>query len=532
VSHRWRHLPRRIDHVLSRRIDHVPYGELESTDSELVLVCAPAGRDAALTKRLLERANIDAVICKTVEEVCARMSAGAAVALLDERVLDSRTSKCLLEALGEQGEWSDFPIVVFSAASRSRQHDGVESGSLGNVTFLDRPVQVRTMVAAVQVAVRARRRQYQVRRAITLREQFLAMLGHELRNPLASIRLAVESMPREVPLEVAKRQTIIDRQSAHLAHLVDDLLDVARVTNGKVALRRERVDLSEVVRSCFLALRPRAERAGLAAFLTGDSTPRWIDGDRLRLEQIVNNLLGNAIKYTEKGSLTAALRSPDDRVELELTDTGVGMTAATCAGVFDLFAQADVSIDRAAGGMGLGLTVVRGLVDLHGGTVEARSRGPGKGSSFIVSFPSSVSEDSIAKDVCRNTSAPRASNDTKTIVVVDDNNDIREMLSEVLALAGHDVSTAADGREGLESILNRHADAAFVDLGLPIIDGYEVARRARAAGCDALLVAVSGYGQHDDRVRALDAGFDDHMKKPVDLDLLESAIRRGRPTNR
>ncbi len=498
--------------------------DLEGAGSERVLVCAPAGRDALLTKKLLSNAHIEAVVCDTIEEVCARMREGAAAALLDERILDLAAADCLRRALREQGEWSDFPIVVFSAGGRHRVPIEPGTSWLGNVTFLDRPVQTRTMIAAVHAAVRARHRQYQARRAMALREQFLAMLGHELRNPLASIRLAIESMPSGGSEAAQKRHAIIDRQSAHLTRLVDDLLDVARVTHGKIALQRERVDVSEVVRSCFLAQRPAAQQAALDFSLRGADEERWVDGDRLRLEQIVNNLLSNAIKYTPSGEVVIELLSTEETVEIEVRDSGIGMTEATIARVFELFSQADESLDRSEGGIGLGLTVVRWLVELHEGTVEARSEGLGRGSSFVVKLPRVHTPSGI-----RQSNRPEGHDVAKTIVVVDDNEDLREMLGEMLVVAGHDVvAIAGDGREGLSEILRRQPDAAFVDLGLPGLDGFEVARRAREAGFESLLVAVSGYGQRDDRRRALAAGFDDHMKKPIDLRALEAAIRRGR----
>jgi len=495
-------------------------------DSELVLVLTPAGRDATLTATLLADEGLEAARCADIAELCAKVHDGAAVALLDERVLDSDALACLGTALREQGDWSDLPIVVFSASSRPRQRGAVDTSALGNVTFLDRPVQVRTMLAAVRAAIRARRRQYQVRRAIALREQFLAMLGHELRNPLGSIRLAIEAMGKDPDARERERQrAVIDRQSLHLARLVDDLLDVARVTHGKVVLQRGPINLAELVRECFVAHQPSARGGLLVYSLKGDGRPLWVDGDRLRLEQIVNNLLTNAIKYTPRGGhVDVELCSAGAMLELRVRDSGIGIAPETLPRVFDLFAQADRSLDRAQGGLGLGLTVVRGLAELHGGTVEARSEGLGRGSEFIVTLPRGAASDAQRPS----NAAPAAAGEPRRVVIVDDNEDLREMLEILLASAGHDVSVAEDGPSGLDSILDRKPDVALVDLGLPGFDGYELARRVRAAGEETMLVAVSGYGQPDDRRRALEAGFNEHLKKPVGFEELEAAIHRAR----
>jgi CheY-like chemotaxis protein len=281
-----------------------------------------------------------------------------------------------------------------------------------------------------------------------------------------------------------------------------------------------------------------------------------VHGDRLRLEQVASNLLTNAIKYTPRGgSVKVTLRRSKSRetdcFELHVADTGVGIAADALERIFDLFAQADRSLDRSQGGLGLGLTVVQGLVGLHGGRVEARSEGLCRGSELIVTLPTA---DARPQDAARVSTRPppappappppepssvdvvvqaqETSEDevggagSRRVVIVDDNDDLREMLEMLLSSAGHDVTTAADGPSGLDRILERRPDAAFVDLGLPGFDGYELARRVRAGERDTLLVAVSGYAQPEDRRRALDAGFDDHLKKPVGFEQLARVLRQ------
>ncbi|MBX3210528.1 MAG: hybrid sensor histidine kinase/response regulator [Labilithrix sp.] len=496
-------------------------------DSETSLILAPSNQDGPLTRKILAEHELVSAVCQDVDDLCARLERdGAGVMLVDERVFVGEAASRLRRALLQQPDWSDLPIIVFSSGPHVRARLSSEVfNALRNVTFLDRPVRVRSVLAAVRSGLRARRRQYDVRRAIALREQFLAMLGHELRNPLAAIRLAIDALKRSDASGGAKEKDIIDRQSRHLSRLVEDLLDVARVTRGKVALQRERLDLCDLVRGCYTAHAPAAQVNGVAFALQGDVTPRWIDGDRLRLEQVVGNLLTNAIKYTPAGgSVNIEIGSSGDCATVRVVDTGVGIAGAALPRIFDLFAQVDASMDRAQGGLGLGLTVAQNLVGLHGGRLEAASAGRGHGSSFTVTLPLSKEE---APSKAREPATPEVL--PRRVVVVDDNQDLREMLETVLQVAGHEVTTAADGPSGLDCILSEKPDAAFVDLGLPGFDGYELARRARAAGAAAtMLIAVSGYTQPEDRARAIEAGFDEHLKKPVALPQLQGALSRVR----
>ncbi|MBX3198466.1 MAG: response regulator [Labilithrix sp.] len=496
-------------------------------DSETSLILAPSNRDGPLTRKILAEHDLASAVCEDIDDLCARLERdGAGVVLVDERVLVGEAASRLRQALLQQPDWSDLPVIVFSSGPHVRARLSSEVFNvLQNVTFLDRPVRVRSVLAAVRSGLRTRRRQYEVRRAIALREQFLAMLGHELRNPLAAIRLAIEALKRSDASSGAKEKDIIDRQSSHLSRLVEDLLDVARVTRGKVTLQRERLDFCDLVRGCFTAHAAAARANGVAFALHGDATPRWVDGDRLRLEQVVGNLFTNAIKYTpEGGSVQIELVSSGGSATMRVVDTGVGIAAAALPRIFDLFAQVDASMDRAQGGLGLGLTVAQNLVGLHGGRLEAASAGRGHGSTFMVTLPLSKEEaPSRPAEPAPLAALPRR------VVIVDDNQDLREMLETVLQVAGHEVTTAADGPSGLDCILSEKPDAAFVDIGLPGFDGYELARRARAAGAAAtMLIAVSGYTQPEDRARAIEAGFDEHLKKPVALPQLQGALSRVR----
>jgi signal transduction histidine kinase/ActR/RegA family two-component response regulator len=496
----------------------------DGPNRETVLIWTHNRRDAEITVQLLERDGLESSVCSNLEGLCAAIEAGAGVALLSEDVLVPAACARLQMLLACQPPWSDFPIVVFGEPQSVHGRTASDPlRTLGNVTFLDRPVHVRSMLAAVHAALRGRRRQYAARQAIESRDQFLAMLGHELRNPLGAIRLAAQLLTR--PATAAQREkqhAIIERQTAHLSRLVDDLLDVARVTYGKITLRLEPVDLREVVRSCFQSYEASAESQRLSYTLALDDAAVMVQGDRERLQQVFGNLLANALKYTPRGGAV--------RVELSVTgsesivrvvDSGIGISPDVLPAVFELFRQADRSLDRAQGGMGLGLTVVRSLLRLHGGSVEAFSEGTGRGSEFRVRLP-------LAHGRSHADAPPRPAIravEPRNVVIVEDNDDLREMQEQMLQLAGHHVRSANTGPSGVSAILDAQADVAFVDLGLPEFDGFEVARRVRAArGDSVLLIAVSGYGQTEDRRRAQEAGFDGHLTKPVGLEEMMASM--------
>lgn len=355
------------------------------------------------------------------------------------------------------------------------------------------------------------------------KDEFLAMLGHELRNPLGAISNAVRLLEHPlIDADGARRaRQIVARQVDHLSRMTDDLLDAARAITGKIALHRKPVDLAVVAADTLSMLRPRVEGRRIVHELA----PAWVDADLTRLEQIVTNLVENAVKYTSiGGTVRVSVGKEDGQAVLRVADNGVGMSSDLAARVFELFVQGNRDLDRLHGGLGIGLTLVRRLAELHGGSAEARSAGPDQGSEFIVRFPliaDKVAETKNVKSVEQAT--PR------DILIVEDNTDARESLRILLEYAGHHVRTAADGAAGLDAALALPPDVALIDVGLPKLDGYEVARRiraARAGGAPIFLVALTGYGLPNDRTRALDAGFDAHLVKPIDEAALEDLIAR------
>lgn len=491
-----------------------------------VLVLVRGAHEGELTQRLLSEAGLTAELCDDADDLCQKLREGAGAALLAEEVLTRAVLAQLHQLLGEQPAWSDFPMLVFTASKAPDHARSTAIAALGNVTFLDRPVHVRTMVAAVRAGLRTRGRQYEARRAIESRDAFLAMLGHELRNPLGAINFALLALERKAPNgERPNEYGIMQRQVRHLSRLVDELLDVARVTHGKVVIDKRPVDLPEVVQGAFEACAARAREQGVdyALELGPDLAPLWVLGDRQRLEQVVGNLLTNAIKYTPKGGrVRLTLEATSESVRISVVDSGVGLAEEMRERIFAPFVQVDSSLDRSQGGLGLGLSLVQSLVALHGGSVSAWSAGLGHGSRFDVVFPRAKRPRALTPEAdCVDRRTPLR------VVLVEDNGDIRELFTELLRESGHAVTAAGDGPSGLQALLSSEPDIAFVDVGLPGFDGYELARRARAGGSLARLVALTGYGQKEDKHRAQEAGFDEHLVKPVADEDIRHALSRA-----
>jgi signal transduction histidine kinase len=491
-------------------------------NEERVLVLAPMGRDAQLAEQALRANRLEAVACADVEQLCRAIAEGAGAAVLTEEALFPAATAKLASALAQQPPWSDLPLIIFGTESAL--------GDSANVTLLERPVRIRTLVSAARAALRARRRQYQVCELLEVlegsvrdRDQFLAMLGHELRNPLAAITTAAELIDRQAGDRLVREREVIRRQLRHLSRLVDDLLDVARVTRGQIALHQESVDLRHLVRRTAQTFEQPARTQGVKIVELAAAEPVCVFGDVLRLEQIVANLLSNAVKYTNAGGrIELRVESEDREAVLRVKDTGVGISPEMLPNVFDLFTQAPGAMDRAPGGMGIGLTLVQRLAELHRGTVKAASAGVGKGSEFVVRLPllEGPAEEAAPARARAVLQAPLH------VLVVEDNPDSRDLLQLALEQMGYSVDPCSDGTSAINRALARRPDAMLVDLGLPGRDGYEVARAVRGAlGSRVRLVALTGYGQPGDRERAFAAGFDDFLVKPAEMDAVDRALR-------
>jgi CheY-like chemotaxis protein len=354
------------------------------------------------------------------------------------------------------------------------------------------------------------------------------MLGHELRNPLAPIMTALQLLKLRGVEAGERERNVIERQVRHLVSLVDDLLDVSRITRGKIQLQRRPAEMADIVAKAIETASPLLEQQRHTLMVDVPRQGLTVNADLDRLAQVVSNLLTNAAKYTEPGGkITLTGRRERETAVLTVSDNGIGIAADMLPRVFDSFVQDRQALDRSRGGLGLGLTIVKSLVSLHGGSVTAESAGRERGASFTVRLPLEAKRLPAKPEPVAASFAVRRTNAPKRILVVDDNEDAASMLAFGLSAYGHEVRTAPDGPTALGLVDGWSPEVAVLDLGLPVMDGYELARRlaARCEPVGARLIAVSGYGQEQDRTRSADAGFAAHIVKPIDIEELEGVIR-------
>jgi signal transduction histidine kinase len=499
-----------------------------------VLVLAPTVRDAVNTSRVLGSAGIGTAVCGDVEQLCRELAVGAGAVIVTEETLAPSRMAPLAELLRKQPKWSDVPFIAVTRGGPDSAAAVQAMETLGNVILLERPVRMSTLITATRTALRGRERQYELRRLLAqLRESdrrkdvFLAMLAHELRNPLAPIRNASEIFRRadggNATLRLAGE--IVDRQVTQLARLVDDLLDVSRITQGKVQLKRQRVGLQALMTQAIETAMPMIESKHQELSIRLSREAIHLDADPARLAQVVGNLLNNAAKYTgEGGRICVAARRWRSGVVVRVRDNGVGIARGMLGNVFDLFMQVDTSLDRSQGGLGIGLTLVRAIVELHGGGIRARSLGLGRGSRFVFWLPALPRD--AAAPAPRRSGTPVRQRSPRRLLLVDDNVDAVESLAILLKADGHDVRVAHDGAGALALIESFRPDLVVLDIGLPGMNGYEIAQRIRARpelGAPTL-VALTGYGQQEDRKRARAAGFDHHFIKPADVHALQRLL--------
>ena len=456
------------------------------------------------------------------------------------------------EAIHQRGRSANIPII-FITAFVADELDRLKAYQRGAADFLFTPVIPQILHAKISVFVALALKNEELKRQARqlhqrtndlissnrqlvqeieerkiaerqnhAKDEFLAMLGHELRNPLSAISSAASliGLPGVSTEGAARAKKIIQRQSQHLGRIVDDLLDLSRAMSGKILLNRAPVDLAALIGACLETYRTTGRTADYK--VSAELEAGWVDGDVTRLEQIFSNLLDNALKYTPPGgTIDIVLEVDGDDAVLTIHDTGVGISAELLPHVFDVFVQGTSTLDRAQGGLGIGLALVRRLAELHGGSVDAESAGPDQGSVFSIRLPR------IERIIEKEPETMDTNEQAKpNILLIEDNDDGREMMAMMLSCYGYDVQSAADGLQGIETALSYRPDVALVDIGLPGIDGYEVARRLRAnSDTSAIrLIALTGYGLAEDQRRVLEAGFNMHLVKPVDIESLMKAI--------
>ena len=445
---------------------------------------------------------------------------------------------------------SHTPIIFITAYADEMQTS--KGYSLGAVDYILSPIQPEVLRSKVKVFVELYQLQQRTRQmaeerialaqaeaargiaeeANRRKDQFIAMLSHELRNPLAPIRAATEVIRRVAPPEptLTRAGDVINRQVSHLTRLVDELLDVSRISQGRVVLKKEQVELERVIAQGVETARPLIESRRQELVVRMPPAPVWVSGDFVRLSQVIANLLNNAAKYTqESGRIEISAAANEGQAVIVVRDNGAGIEAHLLPQVFDLFVQGERSLDRSQGGLGIGLTLVRHLVELHQGSVEVHSRGVGQGSTFKVRLPciAVVGLQSGAAPAVELAPAPSVG---RRVLVVDDNVDAAESIAMYLRLERHEVKVVINAYHAIAAATVFAPHAVLLDIGLPGITGYEIARRLRQQpGHEAMvLIALTGYGQKDDRERAAAAGFDYHFVKPADPSAVQAAIERGR----
>jgi signal transduction histidine kinase/ActR/RegA family two-component response regulator len=524
-----------------------------------VLLLPPTSRDAEAIQKVLAREGIECEPCATMADLCSRLVDGAGAIFVSEESLYNGHQE-IARCVRAQPVWSDLPIIILSKSGAELPVLADIIATLGNVSVLERPVRMTTLTSIVRSALRARQRQYQVRdqlearekaeaerailleaeraareeaeRAGQMKDEFLATLGHELRTPLNAVLgwAQLLQMPSVDPKEMAEGVTIIERNARAQAQIIEDLLDMSRIISGKVRLQVQSLDLASVVQAALETVQPAAFAKDIRIRALLDVESGWMTGDPNRLQQVFWNLISNAVKFTPKGGrVQVELKKVDSHLEVSVTDNGEGIDPAFLPHVFDRFRQADATTSRAHGGLGLGLAIVRQLVELHGGTISVHSAGRNRGSTFVVSLPMTVEQASREPKVERRHPAATAEPTMSyhptpmagvKVVIVDDEPDARSLLRRVFEDCDAEVHMAETADEAVSLVQSKRPHVLISDIGMPGQDGYGLIRRVRAlpaaTGGHTPAVALTAYARAEDRVTAIVAGFQHHLSKPVE----------------
>jgi signal transduction histidine kinase/CheY-like chemotaxis protein len=507
-----------------------------------VLLLAPTARDAEASCAVFDAANIECEPCKGLDQLCAEIAAGAAALLVPEEVVLADVAERLRGALRRQPVWSDLPVIVLSSMGAESPAVAKALSTLGNVSLIERPTRVSTLLSLVTTALRARERQYQVRDLLAgeqearaeadaanqAKDHFLAVLSHELRTPLSPVLLSVAAMETDPALspELREEVSMIRRNVDLEARLIDDLLDLSRVINGKLRLQMQPTGvhdlLRQVVRICASDL--AAKRLALTTELeAGDDR---VTADPARLQQVFWNLLKNAIQFTPEGGRidVRSRRNGDGRLAVEVRDSGIGIPAEVLHRMFDAFEQGDAKTGRPSSGLGLGLAISKAVVELHGGTIRAASDGAGQGASLVVEIPLAPQAPTMFDPASEPEKAsPRMKK--PRLLLVEDHADTAHMLARLLRLSGYRVKIAGSVAQALAAAAAERFDLLISDLGLPDASGHDLMRQVRALyGTPG--IALSGYGMEEDIRKSHEAGFLEHVTKPVNLDQLKTILHR------
>jgi signal transduction histidine kinase len=505
-----------------------------------ILLLLPTHRDTQLAARVLRDEGMATVECVDADALRDALREPAGAVFVAEEWLALGAGDVLADLLARQPSWSDLPIVVVARTDSDSTQLARLLDTLGNASLLERPARVAALTSAARTALRARQRQYQIRAQLEdleharaeldagakRKDEFLAMLGHELRNPLAPIRNAIEVLlpaterPRDRSMLAMMR-----RQVDHMVRLVEDLVDVARLTHGTIELRQQPTSIPDVLHAAIALSMPLVESSRHVLDIDiPEGEPLVAMADATRLAQVFSNLLNNAAKYSAPaGRIRLSLRREGDAAVVRVADRGIGIEAGMLPRIFELFTQGRHLPQHARGGLGIGLTLVRSLVRMHGGRIDVHSDGPGHGSEFTVHLPLVRAADAAPRPSALGDLAVPAG---MRVLVVDDNVDAAETMGMLLAALGVDHGVAFDGHEALRCVEQAVPDVVLLDLGMPGMDGFEVARRIGAQHPDVSLIALTGWSQAEDIARTQAAGFSEHLSKPVRPAALTALLRR------
>lgn len=537
----------------------------EANDDRIIVI-APIGGDAEAIVGLLNERGFHASVCENPAMSAVEIG-GAGALVMTEEALELSTTSELLVALKDQPPWSDLPVIILTSGGVSRLARllSLAADAAGGVTLLERPIGTETLLGTVNVALRSRRRQYQVRdlfaeqernraclkeseeklrslltqeqslrqaadQANRLKDEFLATMSHELRNPLNVILGYSELLLRTEQIKMSPHllqlSEALRRNALAQSHLIRDLLDLSRLRSGKLTLSCETVSLMTAINNAFETVRAEAEAKQIDIDVSGPADPLFVAGDLLRLEQIVWNLLANAVKFTPAGGkVSIRLDQKSDKVLLIVEDTGQGIEEAFLPNIFEMFRQGDARASREHTGMGIGLALVKQLVQLHGGAVVAYSEGLGKGARFTVSLPLKTQQ---IKRFAVAPSQPHDTLDQMSVLAVDDDEDTTALLQFLLEMNGARVTTANSGTEALGLASESHFDVVLSDISMPSMDGFEFVRRLRSLPGkeDVRVVALTGFGRQEDVEQAENEGFVAHLTKPLDVEKLLAFLHK------
>ena len=502
-----------------------------------ILLKTVTARDASITQTLLQRASIQSHACRSVAELVRELGKGVGALLISEEALADPDMSGVARFLQQQQPWSDLPVLVIAGSGlvSSAVLDVMDMPA--NITVIERPLRIVALISAARSALRARGRQYELRslldglhQADRRKTEFIATLAHELRNPLAplSTALAILTLKPHDADAARPHYEMMQRQISHMVRLIDDLMEVSRITRGKIDLKMETVAIERILREAVDVSRPALANGAHELRLQPTASPLFVRGDAVRLTQVFSNLLNNAAKYTPRaGRIELRAERSGERVRVYVCDNGVGIPRDMLAAVFEMFVQVSDTSRAGQGGLGIGLTLVKSLVELHGGSVRADSGGEGCGTEIVVELPlADVSGATV--DTPRGDAMSRQLQGQ--IMIVDDNCDAANSLSALLSTCGAHTLVAYSGVSALEMLVANDPAVAIVDIGMPGMDGYELAHRVRTdpRHSGMLLVALTGWGQPNDRSRIAAAGFDHHFLKPVDPEALIKTINERR----